>query len=364
MSNQHYPDRFPTLHATTMKKKTIKQYIPPWVFGVALIPFIPLIGLAYTPRWVYKQIRDSEARKEWCRKRAEERDRKPPRLVKRKRALSIAGRQRKRATLAPQELPLLCRLPQELKLMIYDLLIGRNDGIHVGFEAGRLCGYRCQWSPELNIPARHLLCWHHYNNECLTTPVYTGDCASLGVLGFLQSCRLFYNDFIPHLYSRPRLLFHDFTSFVAFSASTLPQRFNTLQHVEILRPASSSNTNVYSSQLTSSILFGHATYKDLHDHKFKARNPVLPVLPLPISQSDLGRWVHVKMILRQMEMLKDLKVDAFARNRFWIDYSIDRLWPASEQPDEWTDFDMTKTLVLEGELWHGVKLLKKKDRDN
>jgi hypothetical protein len=191
MSNQRCAERFRTTIPTKKKtKRPITQYIPSFVLGVALIPFMPLIGLAYTPRWVYKQIRDNEARTEWCRKRAEQRDRTPPRLVKRKRALSIAGRQRKSATAAPQELPPLCRLPQELKLMIYDLLVGRKDGIHIGFDAGRLCGYRCQWSPELKIPARHLLCWHHYNNEYLTTPVYTSDCASLGVLGFLQSCQL------------------------------------------------------------------------------------------------------------------------------------------------------------------------------
>ncbi|KAF2032780.1 hypothetical protein EK21DRAFT_109525 [Setomelanomma holmii] len=348
------------------------------IIWIALLPVVPIICIGLGPFWAYHKYKQSEVYMDRVRTRAEQRDRTPPKLVRRKRALSIVPAPRRSTT--TERKPLLSLLPTELRLQIYEHIVEREDGFHIVLVAGCLHGYRCQWSPDLTVPTRHQQCWYHYCNEQQSpTIISSKDTSRLGVLGLLQSCRAIYNDFVPHLYSRPRFLFHDYDSFAAFCGSIVPQRFNTIQRVQVYRASYGGRVNINPTHLTNNILSGSASYRSLHDSKVTIRTPVLPELMPPEGKTFLPeKWQQVRLILGRMEALKEVKAATFtefaehadtARNMSgereaerWLRHSVDRLWFSEDGSNSgnWKDFDVSKEVFMNGKTWQAVSLRRKK----
>ena len=161
-----------------------------WALIVALGPIIPIICLGFAPWWLFKKYTSSDKYQEKQRKKEAVRNSKPPKVMQRKRALSISEETAKAKRTKQQQQSRLCTLPPELRLQIYDKIVERRSGIHIVFMDSVLHAYRCQWSRDLTIPARHIQCWNHYCNEDGTaTSILDGNSSRLGVLGLLESCR-------------------------------------------------------------------------------------------------------------------------------------------------------------------------------
>ncbi|KAH7355693.1 hypothetical protein BKA66DRAFT_446386 [Pyrenochaeta sp. MPI-SDFR-AT-0127] len=203
---------------------------------------------------------NSEAYKRRIAKQEEKKAVSAPKLTRRKKALSLSDKNIRSA--AQQLQSPFFKLPGELRTQIYEVFFGYRSGIHVVFWDGRLHSYRCQWTSDLAIPARHTQCWNNYCNGSWSQGSKQGwhDWKS-DVMGLLRSCRIMhfestiefvkslrhilclsymvgqyrqlsylrYTETIPFLYSRPTFMFHDYASFLAFVASILPSRIQTIQ---------------------------------------------------------------------------------------------------------------------------------------
>lgn len=162
-------------------------YITIDVLGALVLLFSLTLG----PWWLLKAYKSSDQYREKQRRRDEERSLRPPKVILRKRALSISEIFVNSRSTSQQEQSRLCILPAELRLKIYDEIIGARTGIHIVFVEGSLHSYRCRWSRDLTVPVRHVQCWNHYRNESRTSSSkFNADCSLLGVLALLQSCRL------------------------------------------------------------------------------------------------------------------------------------------------------------------------------
>jgi hypothetical protein len=123
-------------------------------------------------------------------RRREERDAIPPKAVNRERALSNSGHSCSTTVTKLQLQSRLCALPAELRVKIYEELLGIRQGIHVVVVEGLLHAYRCQWAPNLTMPAQHQHCWDQcFNTDQKLTSTPGSSVSSLGVLGLLLSCR-------------------------------------------------------------------------------------------------------------------------------------------------------------------------------
>lgn len=150
-----------------------------------------LFSLTLGPWWLLKAYKSSDRYREKQRRRNEERNLIPPKIILRKRALSISEIFVNGRSTNQQEQSRLCILPAELRLKIYDEIIGARTGIHIMFVEGSLHSYRCRWSRDLTVPVRHIHCWNYYCNESrASSSKFNADCSLLGVLALLQSCRL------------------------------------------------------------------------------------------------------------------------------------------------------------------------------
>lgn len=112
-----------------------------------------------------------------------------PRLAKRKRAISISGKNIK-TTVQQQQSPFF-KLPGELRTQIYDAFFEKREGIHVVCWEGRLHAYQCQWSLDLAVPTRHTQCWNQYCNESWSETSKSGYSGfRSGAMALLTSCRI------------------------------------------------------------------------------------------------------------------------------------------------------------------------------
>jgi hypothetical protein len=115
----------------------------------------------------------------------------PPVAVQRERALSVSSQLDRGANTNQQLQSRLCALPAELRLQIYQELIGKRSRIHIAFLSGCLVGYRCQRVDDSTNPADHVQCWKLRFKEHAPPPwTAETDSSMLGICGLLQSCRI------------------------------------------------------------------------------------------------------------------------------------------------------------------------------
>jgi len=155
-----------------------------------LSPILLPLCLVLSPLWLVRKYQASDRYEENQRKKKEERDRMPPKFTQRKRALSTSEQSKNAKSTKQQQQSRLRILPIELRLQIFEIIVGAREGIHIVFLEGSLHCYRCQWSRDLTVPARHIQCWNFYcNNTWINSSKIDRECVGLGVLGLLQSCR-------------------------------------------------------------------------------------------------------------------------------------------------------------------------------
>ncbi|EGE04764.1 hypothetical protein TEQG_03937 [Trichophyton equinum CBS 127.97] len=138
----------------------------------------------------------------------------------------------------------LFQLPAELRLMIYNYVVG-SQKIHIVHTNSRqLAAFPCTQDPETvasdgnvcNCVSENVV---HTNKqtgctfvEDILAPV-TCERPGIGILSLLQSCRLMYTEAIEVLYARRTFSFEQPYTFLAFAHSILPQRLNAITSIEI-----------------------------------------------------------------------------------------------------------------------------------
>jgi hypothetical protein len=155
---------------------------------IALLPITPLLLLVSLPYSLLRMYHKSESYAKKLRRAQEKLDLIPPALTKRKRSLSTCATNARRTK--SQDASLLFKLPAELRAQVYEYVIGKREGIHVVARNGRLDAYRCQWSAELELPARHDQCWNYFcNGSWAGISGVVWNERTLEVMGLLRSCR-------------------------------------------------------------------------------------------------------------------------------------------------------------------------------
>jgi hypothetical protein len=140
--------------------------------------FFPPLTIIYVCwRGTYHLYKKTPKYKAKQREKQELRDATPPVPGQRERALSVSGQPNHNIGTNQQLQSRLYALPAELRLQIYQQLVGRRDCIHVALVYGHLYAYRCQSFGNLTVPEDHVQCWEH---RTLT----------LGISGLLKSCRI------------------------------------------------------------------------------------------------------------------------------------------------------------------------------
>ncbi|KAF2822346.1 hypothetical protein CC86DRAFT_409961 [Ophiobolus disseminans] len=344
------------------------------VLYVTMTPIIPILLLLSAPWILFEMHRSTDAYKEKKRRKEEAKDAKPPKLKQRKRALSISQDLPQSTIVKHQLQSRLCTLPAELRLQIYGEIFGKREGIHVEFHQGVIHADRCRVPHDEAMAAQlHAQCRCRSQNQGRQPIPFRGkNVSNMGVLGLLQSCRQMYTEFITLLYSQPTFLFHDYHSLIAFFSAILPERFNSIQSIILwqdpeLTPLEQPKVALFS---------GVQSYRILHVHKCKMRNPILPTLP-PLNRAykDNDVWFQVRNILRQMPALKEMRVQISisllgieARAlRYGEDPPrvgqlrtlVHNLW---EDPTtkEWEDFEFSTNVYATTDYWHIIKGLRKK----
>jgi hypothetical protein len=95
-------------------------------------------------------------------------------------------------------------------------------------------------------------------------------------------------------------MFHNYTSFLVFSASLPSQHFNTICSIRIIQNRESYGDRVDTYFPTK------ASYRALHSASISVRNPDLPTLQLPL----INAWQHTCTIIAKMQGLKRFTLDA------------------------------------------------------
>jgi hypothetical protein len=165
------------------------------------IPFVSAFVIAITPIiWVAKGVTAVEETSMY-KTHKRKRDAKPPEVTSRPRALSIDNRA---TTIAPavgsvhqentaeaQRLPMFFKLPRELRLVVYEELIG-EDNIHIILIDGQLRSFRCKSKDCHNAKYGVDHCWIDHWQKATTPlekPRYIYQGSGINVLPLLQSCR-------------------------------------------------------------------------------------------------------------------------------------------------------------------------------
>ena len=159
------------------------------------------------PSWVREYYRSTNTHKDKQRQKELERNATPPKVEQRKRALSVSGNLSKDQRVKNQNQSLLWKLPTELRLQIYQAVIGHRQRIHVAYVKGQVVSYRCQRTSNLPL---HNQCWCH----CRINPQGSAhlelrhmDNARMDVLDLLQTCRLmcvYVSYFLQHMHRKHR----------------------------------------------------------------------------------------------------------------------------------------------------------------
>ncbi|KAF2004655.1 hypothetical protein P154DRAFT_35905 [Amniculicola lignicola CBS 123094] len=300
-------------------------------------PFLLLMSPVFIGYIATERISRSEKGQQFKAKRRC----KPPAIKKRERRLSIDGGTRKplggkgkkeeerlkwnvKRTLRmekgqvaySQGTSLLFRLPLELRLIVYENLVGENP-IHVMSEQeAKLRSYRCK-NPETchktNYGVQH--CWamshkpHH-------RPVYHDD-PGIGVLPMLQTCRRVYIELVPLVYALPTFHITQPKTLFLFLTSILPSRFSLIQSIHLDSRQTLAN---YPDNPTFGLYNGALTYRSLTIPHL-CRSPILPSLAQldmpkvseyvgPNGCYDIGLWWLTCHVLANMPALRYLRVDA------------------------------------------------------
>ncbi|KAF2736707.1 hypothetical protein EJ04DRAFT_551071 [Polyplosphaeria fusca] len=271
------------------QKKVHRRHESGWFYVVVagvLICASPLI-IAASPALCAFKAYSCFVRSEAYKKRDRQKDCKPPKTVKRKRALSIGaggkhGKPINQVT-AEQESSPLFRLPLELRRAIYEELIGEGD-VHMiwTWQDMQLKSFRCL-RPDTHAKKgwRHEAGAHCWLKNSFPKPsgsnlVYTFQQSGTGVVPALQSCRRVYSEMIDLVYSTPTFLIHDYDSFVMFTASILPARFAAIESLHF------DNRDEGEDRLLNRSLSASASYRILRGRE--ARNTLLP----PLDPTELG----------------------------------------------------------------------------
>jgi hypothetical protein len=153
--------------------------------ALAVAPFLPLLLLVSVPWVLFGVYRSTDEYKERKASKRDEKNATPPKVKPRKRALSISENLAKDKRVKDQQQSKLWLLPAELRLQIYEEVIGRREDIHVAYIKGVLHAYRCRKSRDQPL---HNECWCH----CRDSPSSTRDQLKrkMNVLGLMQSCRV------------------------------------------------------------------------------------------------------------------------------------------------------------------------------
>ncbi|KAF2004641.1 hypothetical protein P154DRAFT_571856 [Amniculicola lignicola CBS 123094] len=274
----------------------IRQAIEICYYSIKLMVLSPF----FLALFFWEQVKNSA----WNRRRIQIKNRTLAKLQRRKRRLTGVSQTREKDIFQQLKSPLLS-LPAELRIKVYEELVGQDE-IHIILCNQKLCSFRCikkckSWS---TWGDGH--CWIRGRRgaaagqeQDLQPWLYHP--SGIRVLPFVMSCRKVYNEMIHMLYSTPTLKFHDYTSILAFSTTTLPDRFASIRHVYV---------DGYSRGSFSSLPFSKSYPKPSNYREFRhlpVRNLVLPQAfsgePLP------DRWTLVCEALSKMPDLKSLKMD-------------------------------------------------------
>ncbi|KAF2466197.1 uncharacterized protein BDR25DRAFT_306348 [Lindgomyces ingoldianus] len=131
----------------------------------------------------------------------------------------------KRQALSQSQSPLFCKLPPEIRVVIFEMVLCESGRMHVTITDGAddlvayLKSHLCTSSSV--VPQCHFGC---YNVRPQSQPK---------LLSLLKSCRLAYSEGIDLLYSRNAFAFRDTEQFIVF-ANTIPlSRLNQIKHISI-----------------------------------------------------------------------------------------------------------------------------------
>ena len=159
---------------------------------LAIAPIIPVIVLASVPLILFDLYTSTDEYQEKKRQKQDAKDAKPPKVMRRKRALSFSGHSSTGKIAHEQRQSRLCTLPAELRLQIYQEVVGVKEGIHVAFIEGVLHAYRCQSPRYPNVVAElhpKCFCYCRDNQKTLVSSL-NGYKPHVGVSGLLKSCRM------------------------------------------------------------------------------------------------------------------------------------------------------------------------------
>ncbi|ORY18546.1 hypothetical protein BCR34DRAFT_610229 [Clohesyomyces aquaticus] len=264
-------------------------------------------------------------RSDFNKKRLSKRKRTPPKVAKRKRALSFdgseglgdqraekskQGRPRQHTTNSQEQSPLF-KLPTELRMKIWEEAIGAGE-LHIFLVDKTLNSYRCKHpSDHRDTGADH--CWLIWPPK----PGPLGGCYNypfrchrpgIEVLALLQTSRRVYMEAIDAVYSTPTFQFHDHLSLCAFLGSLLPQR------VAMIRRLCYNNTEMGRHGPSPWELTDEPDYSRLKRYNLTMRNPILPLIPDQYIRSkefyplNYVSWHLVCDILVALKGLRELEM--------------------------------------------------------
>ncbi|KAF2122275.1 hypothetical protein BDV96DRAFT_563199 [Lophiotrema nucula] len=195
------------------------------VLGPACICVVQTVGSVPFLLWC-TLIERRDARSKRKEKLRLESYRFPPPVSKRGRALSVEVRKNERkfgvGTVVRKKMQHqtgsdLFRLPFELREQIY------RNCFHDGEEIAVLCR---------RAGLRSYVVWRESRRGVVASDKW-GMKGKPEVIGLLLTCRRVYNEAVLYMYSCPTFIFIDALSFIAFSHSILPSRFNSIQSIRL-----------------------------------------------------------------------------------------------------------------------------------
>jgi hypothetical protein len=158
------------------------------LLSLAAAPILPLLLLVSAPWLLFGLYHSTDRYTERKASKKDERNATPPKVKPRKRALSISENLAKDRSVKDQQQSQLWLLPAELRLQIYEEVIGRRDNIHIAYVQGALHAYRCRKSREQPL---HNECWCHCRDTAQgSDSIKEREKRKLNVLSLLQSCRV------------------------------------------------------------------------------------------------------------------------------------------------------------------------------
>ncbi|KAF2184723.1 hypothetical protein K469DRAFT_750873 [Zopfia rhizophila CBS 207.26] len=174
------------------------------------------------PYWALLIGKEKWEESEIYKVRRRRKELKPPTVIRRKRSLSVPLR--KKQIMYDQAQAAFFKLPAELRLLIYELVIGREE-VDIILRA-RIHSYR---SP----PSRTLPVTYRQGESGERTRCHVHKSSGISVIPLLQTCRKLYSEAVVTLYSLPTFTFHNPQSFLGFAATILSQRLSTIKSLRL-----------------------------------------------------------------------------------------------------------------------------------